>query len=70
MRLAILVTLALLLPRADTVADEEKKVELKPGDKAPKFEAKDHAGKVWKSSDHVGKKVLVLYFFPAAMTGG
>lgn len=42
----------------------------KEGDKAPSFEAKDDQGKVWKSSDHVGKKYVVVFFYPAAMTGG
>ena len=42
----------------------------KVGDKAPTFESVDENGKVWKSSDHVGKKVLVLYFYPADFTGG
>lgn len=40
------------------------------GEKAPSFEAKDDQGKDWKSSDHVGKGVLVVYFYPAAMTPG
>jgi thioredoxin-dependent peroxiredoxin len=40
------------------------------GDKAPTFEATDDQGNLWKSSDHVGKSVLVVYFFPAALTGG
>jgi len=40
------------------------------GDKAPAFQATDDEGKVWKSSDHVGKKVVILYFFPADFTGG
>jgi peroxiredoxin Q/BCP len=40
------------------------------GDKAPSFQATDDAGKVWKSSDHVRKKILVLYFYPADLTGG
>jgi peroxiredoxin Q/BCP len=40
------------------------------GEKAPAFEAKDDQGKVWKSSEHVGKGTLVVYFYPAAMTGG
>jgi peroxiredoxin Q/BCP len=40
------------------------------GEKAPAFEAKDDQGKTWKSSDHIGKGVLVVYFYPAAMTGG
>src|SRR5271168_1074208 len=42
----------------------------KVGDMAPKFEAKDDQGKTWKSTDHVGKKVLVVYFYPADFTGG
>ncbi len=45
-------------------------VDLKVGDAAPVFEAKDDTGKVWKSTDHVGKKIVVVYFYPADMTGG
>ena len=45
-------------------------VDLKVGDAAPKFEAADDAGKAWKSDEHVGKKIVVVYFFPAAFTGG
>lgn len=48
----------------------QDKVDLKVGDPAPSFEAKDDAGKDWKSSDHVGKKIVVVFFFPAAFTGG
>ncbi|TWT60194.1 peroxiredoxin [Rubinisphaera italica] len=40
------------------------------GDAAPKFSSKDDQGKEWKSTDHVGKKILVVYFYPADMTGG
>jgi peroxiredoxin Q/BCP len=40
------------------------------GDKAPSFESTDENGKTWKSSDHVGKKIIVLYFYPADFTGG
>jgi len=43
---------------------------LEVGDKAPAFSTKDDAGKVWKSEDHVGKKNIIVYFYPAAMTGG
>lgn len=42
----------------------------KVGDKAPSFESVDEHGKAWKSADHVGKKILVLYFYPADFTGG
>src|SRR5437899_643342 len=51
-------------------AADEPKTDLKVGDKAPAFEAKDDQGKDWKSSDHVGKNLIVVYFYPADMTGG
>lgn len=44
--------------------------DLKVGEKAPSFEATDDQGKAWKSSDHIGKKILVVYFYPADFTGG
>lgn len=44
--------------------------ELKVGDNAPVFESIDDQGKPWKSVDHVGKKILVVYFYPADLTGG
>ena len=34
------------------------------------FEISDDAGQAWKSADHVGKHVLVLYFYPGDFTGG
>lgn len=40
------------------------------GDKAPAFEAQDDQDKTWKSSDYVGKKIIVVYFYPADFTGG
>jgi peroxiredoxin Q/BCP len=53
-------------------AAQEKKAEapVKVGDPAPAFESTDDAGKPFKSSDVVGKKVVVLYFYPADFTGG
>jgi len=51
-------------------AQDEKKVELKVGDAAPIFSATDDQGKPWKSADLVGKKFLVVYFFPADFTSG
>ena len=44
--------------------------ELMVGSVAPEFECKGDDGKVWKSSDHYGQKIVVVYFYPAAMTGG
>jgi peroxiredoxin Q/BCP len=61
------VALATLGPSA---LAEDKPVNLKVGDAAPSFSSVDQTGKPWKSADHVGKKILVVYFFPAAMTGG
>jgi peroxiredoxin Q/BCP len=46
----------------------EKKVKV--GDKAPVLQSTDDQGKPWKSTDFVGKKTLVVYFFPADFTGG
>ena len=43
---------------------------LKVGDPAPSFQAPDETGKMWSSADHVGKKILVVYFYPASFTGG
>ena len=44
--------------------------DLKVGDAAPSFEAPDDAGKAWKSADHIGKKIVVVYFYPASFTNG
>ncbi|MDB6125795.1 MAG: peroxiredoxin [Pedosphaera sp.] len=40
------------------------------GDKAPLVEGKDQNDKVWKLSDEVGKKVVLLYFYPKDDTPG
>ncbi len=40
------------------------------GDTLPAFETVDDAGRVWKSTDHVGKSVVVIYFYPGDFTGG
>ena len=34
------------------------------------FSANDDSGNLWQLSDHLGKKNIVVYFYPAAMTGG
>ena len=51
-------------------AADEPKTELKAGDKAPDFTIKDDADKDWKLSDHIGKSIIVLYFYPGDLTGG
>ena len=57
-----------LLAFAPALRAEQK--DLKVGDPAPTFEATDDQGKTFKSTDVVGKKVLVVYFYPADLTGG
>jgi peroxiredoxin Q/BCP len=44
--------------------------QLAIGDKAPAFTAKTDDGSTWKLADYLGKKNVVVYFYPAAMTGG
>jgi len=61
--IAVALTLGCLL-----TAEAEN--ELQVGDAAPEFQATDDRGQTWKSSDHIGKKILVVYFYPADMTGG
>ena len=63
-----LCTSLLLLAATTTMSGEP--VDLKVGDPAPTFEALDDTGKPWKSTDHVGKQIMVVYFYPADMTGG
>jgi len=42
----------------------------KVGDKAPLVQASDQDGKTWKLSDFIGKKVVLLYFYPKDDTPG
>ncbi len=49
---------------------EGKPAGVKVGDTAPSFQATDDQGHTWKSTDHIGKKTLALFFFPADFTGG
>jgi peroxiredoxin Q/BCP len=51
-------------------AADEKQVDLKVGDPAPVFTGTDERGQPWKSADHVGKKYVVIYFYPGDFTPG
>src|SRR5947208_8420902 len=42
----------------------------KVGNKAPLIEGKDQDGKTWKLADQIGKKVVLLYFYPKDDTPG
>ena len=43
---------------------------LSVGGRAPAFQGKTDTGATWRSADVVGKEILVVYFYPAAMTAG
>lgn len=44
---------------------------LEVGDEVPLFNANDHEGELWQASKVLDSgKFLVVYFYPAAMTGG
>lgn len=47
-----------------------EEVKLEVGSAAPEFCVKDDTGNDWKSADHFGKKIVVVYFYPADLTGG
>ena len=51
-------------------ADKKEAAVPQVGDAAPEFTVQDDTGEEWKSSEHFGKKIVVLYFYPADMTGG
>ena len=59
-----------VLSLAVALGADQSSVKLNVGDKVPSFSAKDADGNNWSSADHVGKNFIVLYFYPAAMTGG
>jgi peroxiredoxin Q/BCP len=42
----------------------------KVGDKAPAIEGKDQNGTTWKLADTLGKKAVLLYFYPKDNTPG
>jgi peroxiredoxin Q/BCP len=44
--------------------------ELNVGDKAPNFISQSDNGSDWNVDKYLGKKFIVVYFYPAAMTGG
>lgn len=49
---------------------EAQEAVLNVGDPAPAFEAVADDGQLWRSEEHVGRSILVVYFYPAAMTDG
>lgn len=70
MRRTVALFAALLAVAAISNANAEEAKAPEVGDPAPTFEVQDDRGKTWKSSEHFGKKIVVVYFYPADMTGG
>lgn len=64
MKLAALITSLLLVITFTVFA------QVNVGDQSPKFAALDDSNKSWDSSDFLGEKNIIVYFYPAAMTGG
>lgn len=67
MKQTILLILVLTLAM---VSQAQNATGIAIGDKAPVFSATTDDGSIWKLADCVGKKYVVVYFYPAAMTGG
>ncbi len=72
--LLLLTTCAAFTPLAacnSIAADPESHSNsLREGDSAPHFQATGDNGRLWKSADHVGRKYVVVFFYPAAFTSG
>lgn len=66
----LLTSLALLLALTLNSRAADAAKTPKAGDTAPRIEGKDQDGKTWKLSDHVGKHVVLLYFYPKDETPG
>lgn len=63
-----LVAITLLNPASPCVAGDAESPG--PGDPAPRIEGHDQDGKTWKLADAIGKKVVLLYFYPKDDTPG
>src|SRR4051794_21224239 len=54
----------------DKSTAEATLINVEVGATAPTFEGLDERGQAWISSDHVGQKYVVVYFYPADFTTG
>jgi len=70
MKIKLIVILALFLFAGSITVMSQEMNPLKVGDNAPEFSAPDDTNQEWKMSDYIGKKNIVIFFYPAAMTGG
>jgi len=71
MKIAIIIIAVLAVGfLAFTLIKKDEIEVLKKGDKVPDFELKNQNGELFKVSDYVGKKNLVIYFYPKDDTPG
>ena len=50
--------------------DVAKSIQLEPGDAAPGFSLPGSDGKTHTLAEHLGKRAVVIAWFPKAFTGG
>lgn len=48
-----------------TSASRGEETSLQVGDPAPVFQCLDDQGRVWNSRDYIGKKMVIVYFYPS-----
>lgn len=65
-----LLLIFLLVNFSLVISQDKTGKEVGIGDTVPLFEATDQDGKIWRLKDHLEKEFIVIYFYPAAMTGG
>jgi peroxiredoxin Q/BCP len=70
MKIEHLLAISLVLVLAVALPAAEPAKTPKVGDKAPLIEGKDQNDKTWKLADVIGKKVVLLYFYPKDDTPG
>jgi peroxiredoxin Q/BCP len=70
MKLHAIIALAVGLVAGMSASAADAPAMPKVGDKAPLIEGKDQDGKDWKLSEAVGKKIVLLYFYPKDDTPG
>jgi thioredoxin-dependent peroxiredoxin len=61
---------AAALTVGSVVSGHAQETVLNVGDRAPIFEGLADDGELWRSRENVGRNILVVYFYPAAMTAG
>lgn len=59
-----------LIATSGLAGQQSPAIVLGVGDRAPVFQATADDSTTWRSADHVGRKIVVVYFYPAAMTSG